>query len=238
MRKIWLGVVFFAASSAVFGQLDDNTLTITASRTMDLQPDQVIVGVYVNGPSDSTLDDILGALQGSGLTAANLTGVSTSGYTGNIMGTAWTFALPAPFSKLKATLSALTDVQQKLSVAPVRSAGKASMDMLFSVQGTQVSPELQASQPCPYASLAGDAKAQAQKLASAAGVSVGSIVAISDGSGTGVGAAVSGQPALLFAFAGNIIPAQRVGIFFASFPQQAPAPNCSMTVQFKLQASR
>ena len=72
MRTLWVGVVFLAASSAVFGQLDDNTLTITASRTMDVQPDQVIVGVYVNAPFDNTVDDILGALQGSGVTSANL----------------------------------------------------------------------------------------------------------------------------------------------------------------------
>ena len=233
MRKLWLGIVFFAASPAVFGQLDDNTLTITASRTIDLQPDQVMVGVYVNAPVDNMVDDILSGLQGSGLTAANLLNVSTSVYKG-APSTDWAFALPVPFSKLKATLVLLMELQQKLS-GP-RGDGKASMDVSFSVQGSQVSPELQASQPCPWTTLVGDARAQAQKLAAVAGVTVGPVIAISDGNGVSPNSVVLSQFAY---YSGSLLPVARIAPidrsgFFYSGLLAGPAPACSMTVQFKL----
>src|SRR4051794_13908419 len=131
MRTIWLGAVFFAATSAAYGQLDDNTFTITASRTIDLQPDQAIVGVYVDSPADNGVDDIVGALQGSGITAANLTGIYSSGYLGPVPRTDWTFSLPVPFSKLKDTLAALAEVQRKNSGPAIRGNGKASLDVSF-----------------------------------------------------------------------------------------------------------
>ena len=241
MRKLWLAAVFFAAASALFGQLDDNTFTVTASRAIDLQPDQVIIGVYVDSPFGTGLDDVLGALQSSGVTAANLSGIYSllngvyiSPYLSSSQRTQWTFALPVAFSKLKDTLAALKELQQTVSGPGNTGSGKAGLDLSFGIQGTQVSPELQASRPCPWPSLAGDARAHVQKLAAAAGLSVGPIVAISDGNASGIS---PGALLTSFAFPGNIIPAERVGIFtgFATFGAYGtPPPNCSMTVQFKL----
>jgi hypothetical protein len=231
MRTLWLGVAFLAASSCVFGQLDDNTVTITASRNISLQPDFAVVGIYVDAPYNDGLDDILNALDGSGLTADDLTGVNTSGpLSEQVQRTAWTFARAVPFAKLKDMLASLTAVQQGLAGSGTRGAANASVSMTFSVQGSQVSPELQASQPCPLPALVSDARAQAQQLAMAAGFTVGPVVAISDGSSTGgTYGAVLGA---VFGLAAGAISVSRIGTFSSLITQ--PPVNCSMTVQFQL----
>jgi hypothetical protein len=142
--------------------------------------------------------------------------------------TAWTFTHAVPFAKLNDILASLTAVQQRLEPGP-QGAAKASVNMSFQVQGSQVSPELQASQPCPLPALVGDARAQAQELAKASGLAVGPIVAISDGSAMGVtGAAIFGIPSLAL-FPVNIAASRYT---YATF--LTPAPNWSLVVQFKL----
>ena len=227
MRQLCLAALFFAASSVAFGQLDDNTLTVTASRSISFQPDQVVVGIYVDAPLNLVLDDILGALDGAGLTAADLAGVGTSsGAPNQPQRTAWTFTRAVPFSKLNATLATLTAIQQKRSPAGIA--------VTFFVQGSQVSPELQASQACPLPSLVSDTRAKAQQLAGASGFTVGPILSISDGSSSG---AIGVPQAIYGGVLSASVPVAMVGVVgvgtFTSLISQV-APNCSMTVQFKL----
>src|SRR5947207_11295095 len=103
MRIIDVGL--FASASLLFGQLDSNSITVTASRSVYLQPDQIVFSVSVSSPTDATLDDILAALQGSGITAANLSGSfgSLSVFAGGQ--TEWIFALPAPLANIKSTVA-------------------------------------------------------------------------------------------------------------------------------------
>lgn len=220
MRRIlWL----FALPLAAWAQLDDNTLTVSASRTLPgLQPDQAVFAVYVNSPLDASLDDVVAALAGAGISAANLSGVSGGGgsttstttttTTGN-PSIQWTFTLTVPLSKLGSTIAAL-------NATPASSP----IQVNYSVY-SQVSQALQASQQCPYPLLVADAQGQAQKLAAAAGAGVGPILWVSDGS--------VGTPGVL-----NVVPAERVGYFASSIggilatPQ--PATPCTMTVQFSL----
>src|ERR1700730_7421267 len=63
--------------SAAFAQLDSNSVTVTATRSMTQQPDQVLFGVTVQSGLNTSLDDVVAALQGSGITSANFSGVST-----------------------------------------------------------------------------------------------------------------------------------------------------------------
>ena len=64
-------------SPLAFGQLDSNSITVTASRNASLQPDQAVFAVSVQSGISASLDDVLAALQGSGITAANLSSVSS-----------------------------------------------------------------------------------------------------------------------------------------------------------------
>src|SRR6266536_1219540 len=160
----WL--LFFAAVSVAFGQLDSDMITITSSRTQSIVVDQVQVTVNVNTGRDATLDDVVSALQGTEITAANLSGAYT--FSSNFQQprpTQWTFTLTASISKLKDTLAALARAQNRSDI---------DLGYYLNAVTTQ-------SGPCPWPSLVGDAQAQAQKLAAVAGVRVGPIVALSEG---------------------------------------------------------
>ena len=166
-----------------------NSVTVTASKASTVQPDQVIFQVDLAGPIGTTLDDAVSALQGSGITAANFSNVSTQQFafqSGPNVQTQvqlrWSFTLPADLANMKATAGTLTAVQQSV-------AGKKNgMSVTISVIGTQVSTRLAQSQTCSMADLLADARTQAQKIASAAGLSVGAVLSISSATGTSGGA--------------------------------------------------
>src|SRR5712692_4904086 len=101
--------VFVLSASVVFGQLDSNSVTVTASRNVNLQADQSVFGVYIDSGINTSLDDVIAALQGSGITVANFSGVST---VPNYLlppdqqmqlTLEWAFGLAAPLAKTKDT---------------------------------------------------------------------------------------------------------------------------------------
>jgi len=180
MTKRALVFVFVMSASLAFGQLDSNSITVTASRNATLQPDQVVFSVDVFSGLDTSLDDILAALAGSGISTANFVGVSTvaqfvqtgrpSAFQPNLD---WSFTLPVPWSRMKDTIAMLTALQKTIALK------NSALTMSFSVQGTQVSPQLLQSQVCSVSDLLSDARAQAQKLANAANLFLGVVLAMS-----------------------------------------------------------
>jgi len=209
----------------VFAQLDSNSATVTATRSMTQQPDQVLFAVFVQSGLNTSLDDVVAALQGSGITAANFSGVSTAPVTfASLTPTPqpptvtpmlqWTFALPSPLAKIKDTIATLTALQK--SIAQQNNG----LILSFNVQGTQVSAQSQQSHACPTSDLLSDARAQAQKLADAAGVSLGAVLAMS--SATSVPS--------------NVFPVVPVisGLSFTSSASAVFPSVCSMTVKFAL----
>lgn len=218
MVRYTLIVSLLSSASLLFGQLDSNSVTVTAARNVNLQPDLVVFGVVVESGLNTSLDDVLGAMQGSPITMANFTGVSSLSYLLAVLPPnvqpqpvptlQWTFVLPAPLSKIKDTTAMLLALQQSLAKK------NNGLKLSFSTQGTQISSQLQQSQGCSIPDLIADARAQAQKLADAGGLSVGTILAMSSETSTPVG---------------NSIPALLGFASFASFP-----PSCSITVKFAL----
>jgi hypothetical protein len=180
-----LVLAFALASSLAFGQLDSNSVTVTATRSSNPQADQMLFGIFVDTGFDSNLTDVVALLQGAGVTAANFSNVSTTqgilildpgpNPSGDLQPRPileWTFGLPVPMARMKDTVSQLNALQQSI-------AKKGGATMSFQVQGTQVSPQLQQSQSCSISDLLTDARAQAQKLADAAGLNLGVILALS-----------------------------------------------------------
>jgi uncharacterized protein YggE len=223
------------ALGAMFGQ-PEPVITITATRTNAIQPDQVLIGLRVTSSTTAGLDDITGALTGAGITGANFAGV----YTSTIYTTSgglptpqnqlfWSFTLTIPLSKLSATLTQVISAQQTIS------ANKSGLTLTFYVEGIQVSPQLQQSQPCSQAALLADAQAQAKQVAAAAGVTVGPILNISEG-GAAIAASLQVVPALRTGDFTSVVTSGGLG--FASFlpttVYSAPSPICSLTVQFQL----
>jgi hypothetical protein len=218
MRKSYLVLAFLTSAWLLSAQTDSNSITVVVSRNTSLQADQAVFSVSVISGLNASFDDVLGALQGSGVGLANFTGVSTSPplvFTGIPIAIAppnptpvptlqWSFTLAVPLSKIKDTIGTLTSVQQNVAKK------NNGLIVTFQVQGAQVSPQAQQSQTCALPDLIADARAQAQKLADAAGMGVGVILAMSSATST----------AGSYSFLG-----------FAP----VPLPNCTLTVKFALQ---
>jgi hypothetical protein len=199
MRLILTFVLFSVLLAA------QNTITVTASRSTSTQADQVVLSADVSAPLDFSHDDVLAALQGSILSSANFSNVRTTyqlvSPDKQSESLIWTFLVTAPLANFKSTIAQFTALQQILAQK------KNGMSLSYSVYGTQMSP--QAQQPCSTADLLNDARAQALKMASAAGAGVGSVLAMS---GSAVSQSASG----------------------ALFSNGALAPGCSLTVKFAL----
>jgi hypothetical protein len=203
------------AAAPVFAQLDSHTLAISATRSITPQPDQVVFGLSVNAAASTTLDQVVGALSGLGITEANLNGI------GNLGPFQWGFTLAAPLSKLSTTIGALIKLEQSIG------QNNSGLTLTFTIEGTQASQQVQQLPSCSDAELIADATAQAQKLAAAAGLTLGPILRVSNVPG----AQTYAVP--------NIV--ERVGFFalggVSEFLFAAPAPSpvtCSLLVKFQL----
>lgn len=179
-KSVALALLF---CSLAFGQLESNSITVNASNNPTLQPDQAIFQVIVQSPITTGLDDILTALQGSGITAANLSNVNTqTAYNGSTSSLVlqWMFNLPSPLANTKATVASFTTLQQNIAKA------NNQLTLSFSIVGTQVSQQLAQSQTCSFSALIALATTQAQSLAAAGGLTLGSISALSGSTAYGI----------------------------------------------------
>jgi hypothetical protein len=225
MRIITLAILMVAALSAA--DLDNNTVTVTATRSNAVQPDQAQVLLQLNAAQGAGLDDVLGTLKGTSVVAANLSNVTQEG-DGTVT---WTFLLPVALTSLKSTLAALAQLDASLG------SSHGSHVLNYSVIGTQVSADAQAAQPCPLPALVSDARKQADALAAAAGMKTGPIVSVSDEPPT---AQVATSSAVLIAgdFSAILpvsgLPYVNYAALSRVLPVPAP-PSCSLTVQFRLQ---
>ncbi len=233
MRPILLALL---AAPLAFAQLDDNTLTVTASRSTFVQPDQVTLAINVTTTSDIALDDILPALGGTGASQSNLNYVYTypapmvqNPLTIQNPTTQWTFLIPVSWAKLTSTLAAI-------ETAESASAKNPKLQVNYYIAGTQVSADLQSANPCAYPTLLSDAQRQAQKMADAAGAKLGGVLAVSSSPGAVGGATLGVIRALppTVIQTGDFSAVSSLSSFLLTSPAPAPSSACSMTVQFKL----
>jgi hypothetical protein len=219
--------ILFLTCGLAFAQLETNTLTITASRNVSVVPDQVLYGVSLTTDLSATLDDAIAQLAGTGITAANFTYVTSSGDSAKSVD--WAFELVVPFSKMKDTVAALSGLRTKLGV---RNTSRA---LTFSAVTERTSSDAQ-SQGCPLTSLVNDARREAERIAAAAGVRLGGIVGLSDGSGSNIPTAanrIGGSVAAFYPAFG--VPVGGFGLIsFLPGPVTARPSGCALMVQFRL----
>jgi uncharacterized protein YggE len=209
--SIFLPLLF---CSIAFGQVESNSITVSASQNASLQPDQAVFSVSVQSGVNTGLDDVLAALQGSGITAANLTSVSSNSFVisfnlSNQPMLQWTFSLTTSLTNTKATVASLTTLQQNIAKLDN------GLTLSFNIVGTQISQQLAQSQACSLPALVASATAQAQSLASAGALTLGPIIAMSSSTSN----AVSSSQGLL-----------EVGNFVAL--SSAAPPPCTISVRF------
>lgn len=206
MSKIAL---LLLAAAPLFAQLDSHTVAISATRSINPQPDQVVFNLLVSSAASNTLDQVVAALSGLGITDANLNGIS------NLVPFQWDFTLLAPLSKLSTTIGAIVKLEETIG------QNNSGLALTFTLNGTQVSQQLQS---CSDSDLVADATAHGQKLAAAAGLTLGPIIKVSNVSVAQTDAVPTS--AAYFAFGG-----------FSEFLLSAPAPSpvtCSLLVKFQL----
>lgn len=211
MSKIAL---LLLAAAPLFAQLESHTLAISATRTINPQPDQVMFGLTVSSSPTASLDQIVAALSGLGITSANLTGIS------NLFPFQWGFTFVAPLSNLSATIASLVKLQETIG------QNNSGLALTFTIEGTQVSKQLQQSQLCSNTDLVADATTQARKLAAAAGLTLGPILRVSNVPVARTGAVPTNvQPEITF-LSGSF------SAFLLGFP--ASPVTCSLLVKFQL----
>jgi len=233
MRTFFIILLLLGAQLLAFGQIDSGAITIRATRSIIIPPDQAVLGIDVSSSFNAGLDQVVAPLQGLGITAANLSSVSGSNSAGlfNVGGTGtgssndfldWSFQLTVPFQKMPGTVAALGALQKTIG------QNNSGLSLTFYVSALQTSVEAQQAQ-CLQAALIADARAQAQKLADAAGSGVGPIWSLSDNGGSSIGAAQAPRLGVL-AFA-TVTSVLVQTAFVTPFVSSA---NCSLVVQFKL----
>ena len=212
-----------AIATPLFAQMDTNGLTVTATRQRLVQPDQQILEVLVDSTLNASLDDVVAAIASAGIKATDLSGVSgpsTQGST-NTPVLEWAFRFTVPLATLRNTLAALDSLVQTIG-------GKnTGWSLRYFGSGVQVSQQALAAQQCSIPALIADARAQAQKTASATGVSLGPIIAVSDGKSLSSGT-VEGILVL-----GGFVTPTAVGVTSFLLPQ-SPPQTCSVVVKFSL----
>jgi hypothetical protein len=209
MRSLWLGILLAAVESLAFGQLDSDTLTVSVSQSVNLQPDQVVFEIRVTTPATTGLDEVVASLKND---AVKFSGVTSSRDHATLT---WFFTLAVPFSKLAATAAQL-DAQK----------------IPFYVQGSQVSAESQQAQQCPVSSLMVAAKLRAKQVADAAELVVGDILTLSSGNPMTTSSRISVPTPIL-----NLDPTggSPIPSVVPSFPiQPAITSNCTLIMKFKL----
>ena len=206
-------MLLVAAPGVVFGQLETDTLTIAASRDTMLVPDEVVFQLSVSSGQDASLEQVAAALKSAGIADAMFVSVSNpiSVSLPNIFNRSlsWSFTVAVPIGKMGSEIKLLASA--RLALTP----GGSPVPVSFNIQGIQVSEEQQA-QPCSFTDLVADARAQGQKVATAAGLALGPILAISD----------QANPALL----ANFISLSR----FVVYLSPSPMASCAATFKFKL----
>src|SRR5258708_3386915 len=210
MRKFPLILAFLAFASLISAQTDSNSVTVTALRTTTFQADQALFSITVTSGLNTSLDDVLGALQGSGITIANFSGLNNTQVYNPVSPSdppapmfQWSFGLVAPLFKIKDTIGSLTSLQQNVAKK------NNGLSLTFQVQGSQASTAAQQSQACSLPDLIADARAKGQKMVDAAGLGIGGVLAMSS--------------------ATSIAPA-------TVQPYAIPFPDiCTLTVKFALQ---
>lgn len=206
-----LSIALLLPAALTWGQTTPNSITVTASKNANVQPDQVVFGISVNTGLSASRDEVVAALQEAGVTGTSFNNVGSVQQFDRMGARAemtlnWGFTVTAPISNMKSVIDQLTSAQRKVA------QGKTGFSVSFGVQGTQVSAQAQQSQACSMTELIADARAQALKLSAAAGMGLGTILAISGGT---FGPDPSG-----------------VGLFAAPVFY----PVCSLTVKFALGA--
>jgi uncharacterized protein YggE len=175
MTKKKSAVCFLFFSALLYGQTD--ALSVTATKTVDLTPEELTFSVVVLVDQDTTLDQVLQAIKDTGVATKDLGGIGTSqfGPSPNQTRLVYQFTLTAPLSKFKDTLDRFAAVRRGLLASSSTMELQTSAVAITPTEAAREQARLQATPD-----LIADARKKAESLAKAAGLSLGPILGIGD----------------------------------------------------------
>jgi hypothetical protein len=198
MRTI--AILFLICAAQLVGQVEDsNSITVTVSKNLSLPPDQVTLDIQVSSDLTATLDDAQALLRSVGITGAAFRSISSSGRltffaNANRSGAAsvtpvstllfsfltspplaWRFELTEPISKLQDTIAAINKLSKP------GAAGKSLSATLLASSSFANDAAVADARRKALPDLIAAAQQKAKSTADAAGLTLGPILAFSEG---------------------------------------------------------
>jgi len=184
LSRFSLLVLPLLAPVCMSGQIAVGSVSVTASQTASEQPTGASFSVVVNAPITASLSNVVAAVASVGITASSLVNVGSAntnfGQSAPGPVISWTFQLSTPFSNQATVASQLAALQKTIG------QNNNGFALSFSVSATSAYPAA-----CDLASLVSSARTQAQGLASATGMGLGSIVGLTSSVSSTTGAICS-----------------------------------------------
>lgn len=162
-------------SALLYGQTD--ALSVTATKTVDLAPDEVTFSVVALVDQDTTLDQVLQMVKDTGTAAKDLGGIGSSqfGPSPNQTRLVYQFTLTTPLAKFKDTLDRFAAVRRSLAASSSTAELQTNAVAIAPAEATREQARLQTTPD-----LIADARKKADALAKAAGLTLGPIVGIGE----------------------------------------------------------
>src|SRR5687767_726320 len=103
-----------------WGQTAPNSITVTASKNANVQPDQVVFGISVNTGLSASRDEVVAALQEAGVTGTTFNNVGSVQQFDRLGARSetiltWGFTVTAPISNMKSVTDQLTSAQRRVA---------------------------------------------------------------------------------------------------------------------------
>jgi hypothetical protein len=224
--RLILAVLLSIASAAA--QSAGPSVTVTVSKQINLPVEQVNFDIVVTSGLDATIDQVLTVVQNLRLTVKDLVGLGSFAPNFDRSGIPatqflWQFRLVRPFAQLQPTLA---ELQSWSNNADKKFTGTYSLATLTTTEATA---RRLADDALP--DLIADARVKAQHLADAAGLTVGSILSLTNASILDpVKFAVAPRAAAILSSGTGIVPV----LTFLTNPFFAPTSTASVTIRFSL----
>jgi uncharacterized protein YggE len=170
-----LALALFAWCAPAFAQSEG--IAVTASRTVDLAPDEITFSMAILTDPDVSLDQVLQACQSLGLATRDLLGINSQQFGPSPSQTrlAYTFDFTTAYSKFHETNDKLATLRRTLAAAT-----PAMEVQIFAISVAPSDASREQARQGLIAPLFAEARQRADQLAKAAGMTLGTVFGFSE----------------------------------------------------------
>jgi uncharacterized protein YggE len=172
-----ISLVFWAMAAIVPTLAQTDSIAVSALKTVELTPDEITFNLGIGTDPEVSLDQVLAAMQTLSLAATDLVGIGSQQLGPSVSQTRiiYQFAFTIPFAKFKETNDKITTVRRSLAGA-VPAMDVLSLSIVINPTDAARDQAFQTALP----DLIADARRRADRLAKAAGLTVGGITGLNE----------------------------------------------------------